>query len=284
MRACAADPLVLSLVPDEPDWDVPHRVLAAAEYLRLRGDADGDALAIVHEHAEFVRAFVREHTIRTNVVQRCWALLPLLLTVARTAGKPLDLLELGCSAGLNLYWDRYRYVYQAGTWGPGCDLELIGVERSTVPAELLGVDVEVRRRRGVDLRPLDVMDPDDLRLLLSFGTGNSYRENVRAATAVLRTEPPELVRGDYVELLPDLLAQRDADAVTVVFQTLSTIYLPLERRRRLKDVLAAAHDVVFVETPTPEEHNLRGRQYPLAIDGRIVAEMDNGGDWLVWQG
>jgi len=39
----------------------------------------------------------------------------------------LDLVELGPSAGLNLLWDRYRYVYRAGTWGSSA-LTLQGVE------------------------------------------------------------------------------------------------------------------------------------------------------------
>ena len=276
---------MLALVPDEPDWDVPHRVHAAAEYLRLRGDAAGDGLAIVHENADFVREFIHRHTIQTNVVQRCWALLPLFLTVARERGGPIDLLELGCAAGLNLCWDRYGYRYRAGSWGPGGRSVLLsGEEGPPVPAELLAVEAAVRRRQGVDLRPLDVTEPDDLLLLLSFGLADSYRANVQAAAAVVRAHPPELICGDYVELLPELLADRDRSAVTVVFQTISTIYLPLEQRLRVKEVIAATPDVVFVETPTPEEHALRGRQYPLAIDGRIVGEMDNGGEWLAWQG
>ena len=68
---------MLALVPDDPDWDVAHRVVAAAEYLRLRGDAGDDLLEAIHRHPGFVRDFVREHTVQTNVVQRCWALLPL---------------------------------------------------------------------------------------------------------------------------------------------------------------------------------------------------------------
>lgn len=283
MRALGADPAVRALVPDEPEWDVPHRLLAAAEYLRLRGDAGDDPLEAIHAHPELVRAFVREHTIQTNVVQRCWALLPLYLTVARAAGRPLDVLELGCSAGLNLFWDRYGYLYAEGARAGAFTLS--GEERSPVPAALLGVEVEVRRRRGVDVRPLDVAtEDDDLLLLLSFSRDERYREHVRRATAVLREDPPELVRGDYVQLLPELLADRDRDALTVVVQTLSTIYLPVERRRRVAELVAAASDAVYVSTPTPEEHGLRGWQYPLAIDGRVVAEMSNGGDRLRWIG
>jgi hypothetical protein len=267
-------------VPDEPEWDVAHRVVAAAEYLRLRGDAGDDLLQAIHANPRFVREFVREHTIQTNIVQRCWALLPLFLTVADE--RPLDLLELGCSAGLNLYLDRYGYAYENGTRAGAFVLR--GEEHAPVPASLLERGLVVRRRRGVDLRPLDVSNDDDLHLLDAFSFDDAYRSNLRRAAAVLREDPPELIRGDFVDLLPQLLADRDRDARTVVFQTISTIYLPLERRRRVKEILLSFPDVVLIETPTPEEHNLRGWQYPLAIDGRIVAEMANGGEWLRWIG
>jgi hypothetical protein len=52
------------------------------------------------------------------------------------------------------------------------------------------------------------------------------------STGVLQRDPPELIRGDDAELPPELLADRDRDAMPVVFQ---------------------------------KEHNLRGRRYPLTI-------------------
>ena len=50
-------------------------------------------------------------------------------------------------------------------------------------------------------------------------------QRLRKAIEIFRREPPVLVRGDYVELLPALLAERDDSALTVVFQTASTGYL-----------------------------------------------------------
>ena len=44
---------------------------------------------------------------------------------------------------------------------------------------------------------------------------------------------PELIQGDYVDLLPGLLAERAEDALTVVFQTASTGYLTPERYAEL---------------------------------------------------
>ncbi len=183
---------MLALLPDEPSWDVPDRLVGAVEYLRLAGDvdtADGwDAFrSVVVEHAGWIETFVGEQPVQTNEVQRSWALLPLFLTVAAAAQRPLDLLELGTSAGLNLLWDRYRYEYDAGSWGPeDSELVLRGEGRAPFPPELLSVEVEIVRRRGVDLRPLDVTREDDLRLLLCFRPSGEARDRLLRAAAVAR--------------------------------------------------------------------------------------------------
>ncbi|MBD0330412.1 MAG: DUF2332 domain-containing protein [Thermoleophilia bacterium] len=303
VRRCAADPELLSLVPAAPAWDVPHRMLAAVEYLILAGEAedyrsadDGWASfrSTVAARRAWVEAFVRERTVQTNEPQRSWALLPLFLTVARAAAARLDVVELGASAGLNLLWDRYRYGYAAGAWGDErSPLRLRGDERAAVPADLLATEVDVRRRRGIDLAPLDATSEEGLRTLLAFRTDLGYRTRVRGAAAIVRAEPPELIAGDYVELLPDLLRDRDGSALTVVFQTLSTVYLADERRDRLRELVERAGregPLAWISTPTPDEHGQRRGDYPLELalwpggERRIVARMDNHGTWLEWLG
>ena len=84
------------------------------------------------------------------------------------------------------------------------------------------------------------------------------------------------------------------NAVTVVFQTLSTIYLPVEQRFRLRDIVdraAADGPLAWISTPTPEEHRERTWNYPLEIaiwpeaaQRRVIARMSNWGDWLEWLG
>jgi hypothetical protein len=302
MRRCAADSQVLALVPDPATWDVPHRLTAAVEWLVLAGDADDyeraadpwEAFrAAVLQHADFVAAFVRERRVQTNEVQRCFALLPIFLTVARQAQRPLDLIELGCSAGLNLLWDRYRYRYLAGTWGSGeAGLELTGEERSPVPVEILDEAVTIRRRRGIDLNPLDMANDEHVRLLRVF-TARHRQPRLLAAVEIARAQPPELIAGDYLEVLPGMLEERDPSALTVVFQTLSTIYLSHEERERLRRIIdeaGAVGPLAWISTPTPEEHGQRRGDYPIelalwpASEGRIVARMENHGEWLEWVG
>ena len=99
----------------------------------LAGEAEwNDPLEL---HAPFLQDFVATQRVQTNEVQRSWVLLPCFLRAAELLGaEELDVVELGPSAGLNLVWDRYRYAYEAGEWGPtDAPLRLAGYERTPVP-------------------------------------------------------------------------------------------------------------------------------------------------------
>jgi hypothetical protein len=236
--------------------------------------------------------------VQTNEVRRCTALLPAFLTIARETRLPVELLELGPSAGLNLLVDRYRYRYAAGAWGPhGSPLELVADEREgRVPSELLDTELHVVRRRGIDLAPVDATTDAGYLLLRSFlWPGLEDRvQRLDEAIAVLRAEaePPELLEGDYVELLPELLAERGGDAMTIVFQTASTGYLPSEAAARLRESLDAAGEdgrpLAWVSTRRHDErerssddhYELELRVWPGAP--RLVAHLDFHGNWLDW--
>jgi hypothetical protein len=303
LRRCATDELALSLVPDDPPWDAPHRLLAGARVLVLSEQVEDFEEAedpwsafhvILERHGEWLAAFVRDRPVQHNEVQRCWALLPIFLIVAEVARRPLDLVELGTSAGLNLLWDHYGYRYGAGCWGePSSPLQLEGEERAPVPGSLLGTRVEIGKRCGIDLEPVDATSADGLRLLKSYSRHDAYRTRIERAVEVLCESPPELIRGDYVELLPRLLRERSDATLTVVFQTLSTVYLTDVRRERVREIVDAAGDagpLAWISTPTPEEHGQRHGDFPLELaiwphgERRIVARMNVRGEWLEWVG
>ena len=297
------DPLALSLIPENPLWDVPHRLIAAVRWLVLEGrvedfesaaDPWGTFRTALTAHGPWIANFIREQPIQTNVVQRCWALLPLFLTVARAVPLPMDLIELGTSGGLNLVWDRYHYRYVAGDWGsPRASVSLRGDERAPVPGELLNTNVTIARRRGIDLNPIDVTSVNGLRLLQTFAREEEYTVHLKDAIAELRKDPPELIRGDYLLLLPDLLRARRDDTLTVVFQTLSTVYLTDEQRLRLRSIIETAAvegPLAWISTPTPDEQGQPMGDYPLEMaiwpgsERRIAARMNVRGEWLEWIG
>jgi hypothetical protein len=279
-------------------WDVPVRLLGGLHYLAL---ADGiDPWSALHdvllEHRDRLARFVAEQEVKTNEVGRCFALLPAFLTLSALSGRRLDLLELGPSAGLNLLFDRYRYRYEHADWGQAdARVTIGGDERRAVPAALLGATVEVGRRRGIDLNPVDVATEEGVRLLSCFVWADQPErlERLRRAVDVARAEPPELLQGDYVELLPELLEDRDPAALTVVFQTASTQYLERERYRRLRHALLdASRDapLAWISTQRYDETEERDYGHPLELalwpdhEPRVVARMGYHGEWLEWNG
>jgi hypothetical protein len=237
-------------------------------------------------HAAFLRRFTSEQEVQTNEVQRSWALLPAFLTLADS--RPLDLLELGPSAGLNLVWDRYAYRYSSGRWGAG-ELELSGDDRIPPPGELFGRVVEVARRRGIDLNPVDATTEHGARLLQAFvwADQTARLDRLRCAIDTLRADPPELMRGDYVESLPGLLGDRADGAQLIVFQTASTMYLPEGSMHRMRETFEqAARDepLMFLTTgrgPDDDGFALEVERYPGGRSERL-AVFDFHGAWLDW--
>lgn len=288
---------------DDLRWDVPLRLFGGVHYLELAGvepyalSGDWpDFRSALETQREFLARFVREQAVQTNEVQRCYALLPAFLELARSSGaEAVDLVELGPSAGLNLLWDRYAYAYRAGRWGSS-ELLLSGVEYEPVPREALERRVAVRRRTGIDLEPVDVTTEHGARLLHAFlWPGRVERaQRLRTAIRILRREPPTLVRGDYVELLPSALAGRDEDALTIVFQTASTGYIGRERRAELRELLEAAGregPLGWISTRAVEElEEDRDDSYELEVahwpggSRRLLLRCDFHGSWLRWRG
>jgi hypothetical protein len=271
-------------VAPDLEWDFPLRLLAALHFLVLDGRASWDAVgAALEQHATFLRRFTAEQDVQTNEVQRAWALLPGFLSLYD--GRPFDLVELGPSAGLNLVWDRYRYHYATGAWGDDDALELTGDDRMPPPAELLRRRVSIARRRGIDLNPVDATGETGARLLESFVWADQHErlERLRRAIETLRSDPPQLVRGDYVDALPPLLADRTDGAQLVVFQTASTMYLESGGLERVRAALAEAGPLVFLNAASTDGgFALDVERYPGGEVDRL-ALFDFHGGWLEWR-
>src|SRR5882762_6636838 len=88
----------------------PNLLLGAVRFLGGPVDAYRPFRDWALEHWELLAATMRERSTQTNEPRRCATLLPVLAALPQ----PLALLEVGPSAGLCLYPDRYAYRYQAG--------------------------------------------------------------------------------------------------------------------------------------------------------------------------
>ncbi len=295
-REHAEDPVLVEICADrQPRWEAPLRVLAAIHYLVLSGrapDAWNSFAETLRTHREWVSRFVAEQPIQTNEVQRCWALLPAFLTVVDD--RPADLVELGPSAGLNLLWDRYAYRYGTARWGPeDAPLALAGEAGGGLPAELFESNVTVRTRLGIDRHPVDATSEEGALLLQAFvwADQRDRLERLRRAIDIVRRDPPRLIRGDYADELPAVLADRDLDVLTVVFHSVSLGYLAREARDRVRAAIdaegergALAHvSYEFVEDEPEgfESFALDVTTYP-GGEAKRLARLDGHANRLSW--
>ncbi|MFG3643344.1 DUF2332 domain-containing protein [Micromonospora sp. NPDC047762] len=222
---------------------------------------------------------------QTNEAGRCAVLLPVLAALPQ----PLALLEVGASAGLCLYPDRYAYRYgdrQVGSGEPLLDCAANGlVPPAGVP--------QVVWRAGLDLNPLDVTDSDDVSWLdaLIWPEQAHRRARLRAAAAVAAADPPLLVRGDLVDDLPALAARAPTDATLVVFHT-SVLYQVPSPRRDAFVRLVGELPGHWVANEAPTVLRYDGLPAPpsdvlhnvLALDGKPLAWTRGHGQALTWFG
>lgn len=213
----------------------PNLVFAAARWhgAPAPGPYDGLRGVLLDQEAD-VRATVMSRATQTNEVGRLATLAPVLGLVEG----PLALIEVGASAGLCLFPDRYDYAWPPvgglrGSGGP------VLTAQATGPLPVPSAHPDVAWRGGVDLNPLDVSDEDAVAWLenLVWPEQDERRERLRSAVAVARQDPPTLVRGDLLDRLPGLLDEAAPHGTPVVFHSAVIAYLEEPRRDRFHELM-----------------------------------------------
>lgn len=282
--AVAGDDALLTLLgPLPPAKQQPNLLFGV---VRLLGGPVGDPAAF-HDFTvanwPVIEAQIQARATQTNEAGRCAVLMPLLAALPQ----PLALLEVGASAGLNLYPDRYVYRYGDTTIGTGEPmLDCVSTGR-----DLPRRRPEVVWRAGLDLNPLDVTDPADLAWLdaLIWPEHTQRRARLRAAAAIAAADPPLLVRGDLVADLPALAARAPAGATLVVFHN-SVLYQVAEGVRSAFAALVATLPGHWIANEGPEVLRYDALPAPpddrhhnvLALDGRPVAWAQGHGQAVTW--
>lgn len=172
------------------------------------------------ENRERIRELVENRKTQTNEVRRCSALLPGFAEINDRVDEPVSMVEVGASAGLNLFWKSYGYRY------PGYR-EIKG-EEPVIECEIregeppLDVDFDVEERIGLDINPLDVSDEKDRRWLkaLTWPEHEERRERLEKALQKASDDPPEVREGDAVDDLVETVSELDEPVIIYGTQVL----------------------------------------------------------------
>jgi hypothetical protein len=266
----------------------PNLLFGAARYLAGPVDDPVRFRGWALEHWDEVADVMRQRRTQTNEAGRCAVLLPVLARLPQ----PLALLEVGASAGLCLYPDRYRYRYGDDVvCGPADGTVLLECAVSG-PVPLPSAMPTVVWRAGLDINPLNVSDDADVRWLeaLVWPEQQHRRERLLAAAAIARAEPPLLVRGDLLDDLPALAARAPKDATLVVFHSSTVTYVPDAVRAAFVEFVTGlpGHWIsnegrrVMPGIAPPHVEPGPGMLGLLSLDGRPLAYTAGHGQALQW--
>ncbi|MGC4870307.1 DUF2332 domain-containing protein [Micromonospora sp. DT53] len=285
-QAVARDDELLALLDGLPPGKrQPNLLFGVVRWLGGPVDDPVTFHDFVVTHWPAVETELLTRATQTNEAGRCAVLLPVLAALPQ----PLALLEVGASAGLCLYPDRYAYRYGDHQVGSGAPIVECAANGLVPPARV----PQVVWRAGLDLNPLDVTDSGDVSWLdaLIWPEHAHRRARLRAAAAVAAADPPLLVRGDLVDDLPALAAQAPTDATLVVFHTSVLYQVPPPRReafvRLVRElpghwVANEGPDVLrydgLPEPPSDALYNV------LALDGKPLAWARGHGQAMTWFG
>lgn len=296
--AVAADEEVLAWIARLPEAKrQPNLVFAAARWEGVDAPGPYEGLReVLLTRGAAVRSTVLARSTQTNEPRRLATLMPVFAEIAKQSRGPLALVEVGASAGLCLYPDRYSYA-----WGRAGVLLTPGtpILRCDVAGEMPVPDEwpEVGWRGGSDLNPLDVTDESSMRWLqtLVWPEQAGRRELLAAAAGIASKAPPNLRRGDLRDTLDGLVSDASAYGTVVVFHSAVIAYLDDASRRafahRMRQLVADGAvrwvsnegDRVLPEiTRTAARSGRESERFVLGLDGQAVARTHAHGASLTW--
>ena len=245
LRGLEADEVGLELLASVPvEQRNPMLVLAALHLAALRGhptltpiydaarhgvldDPGGAAqavLEVLHDDPSVVREQLHRRT-QTNEPGRSAVLQAVIGAVARGRTEVINLVDVGTSAGINLYFDHFpvRKVDDGSPLSLVCD-DLTPVDRTS---PLPGVATRI----GIDLAPLDLESDDDRLWLTACLWPEEQRRHERFSAVVeARSSWPHssVLTGSALDLVGDAISQGDPSVLTVVMNTWVCAYFSVE--------------------------------------------------------
>ncbi len=279
---------------------VPLRLAGALHALKIQGAALGDVYpphapsdnqlwsaleTAMQKHAAHILSWL-DSPPQTNEVRRAAPLAAALSLIGARYARPVELLEIGCSAGLNLRVDHFAMQLGARTLGPaGSKVQIRPDWQGPAPTEPLPAIVQ---RCGVDLRPIDPLTPDGrLKLLAYLWPDQSDRiTRTEAAIQMARTVPAQIDTGDAAAWLERKLSRPADDRLRVVFHTVAWQYFPEDTKARAVSAMQTSATPVVqfgMENDGGHGASLTLTHHPTG-EHQTLGRADFHGRWVEWAG
>lgn len=187
---------------------------------------------------------------QTNEPGRAAYVMAGLMVTAARYPLPIDLLEVGSSAGLVLNLNRYRYDLGGLEAGEPTSPLLLAPRWNGAPPP--ASKISLIAQRGVDRSPVYLGSPDAAERLIAYIWPDQPDRIERAerAIALARAFPPPIVAGEAGDWVEHQLGAPQADGVMrVIFHTITLQYLPEDQKRQCHAAIAGAAERATEDKP-----------------------------------
>jgi hypothetical protein len=308
--AIAEDDAILDIAAhSSPNQPVPNLFFAAVQYL-LSSDSDHPLAAFyatyrnppenpskaypafrdfVLNHRQDILTLLATRLVQTNEVRRCAYLLPaFLFATSHFEVKPLALVEIGTSAGLNLLWDQYRYSYgDSNVYGDlSSPVHVTSSFRGDIPTVLSAPLPTISHRIGLDLNIVDTSIPDQADWLraLVWPEHHERRSLMNAALDRRKAIRLDLRAGNGFSMFKNIADEISDESLLCVYHTHVANQISEQARESfLKTIaeLGARRDLVHVFNNIKPNLHLTAYRQGQSID-LPLANTDGHARWVEW--
>ncbi|MGN1400099.1 MAG: DUF2332 domain-containing protein [Bacillus sp. (in: firmicutes)] len=306
----AEDEAVLRLAAEtENNQPIPNLLFASVHYLLLSGaehplkrfyrslteqpaspeDAYPYFADFCRKNSKAIAELLKSRLVQTNEVRRCAYLYPSFCYIQRSADRPLAIIELGTSSGVNLLWDQYRYTYPGlGVFGNlESEVRLTSDSRGQRLPYLSEEPPEVALRIGLDLHIIDLLDKDEFLWMkaLIWPDHTKRMAMFERAAGQVHQYAPDLREGDGLELLPGLINEVPYGYAICLYHTHVANQLSIGARKKLLEMvkgIGAKRDIYHLYNNVKDRY-LRLDSYMSGVHRHeLLAETDGHGRWFEW--
>lgn len=247
----------------------------------------------VARHEAALRACMRTRTTQTNEIGRCAVLWPALHAIAARCGTTdLALLDVGCSAGLNLGVDQYRYRYDAtpgadekhdaSAPGDTCGLPLLTARSVGAKPLPQSPTPRIVQRCGIDPAPVSVDDAAAVRWLRAclWPSDATRATRFEQAVALMRTHRwPVHPVADCTAFAEHWVANVPPGVQPVIFNSwVLTYFEPPALKRHIERLTELVHRTGAMWLSAEGPHLRIG---PVEVPPPLASEQASGSLWTL---
>ena len=248
------------------------------------------------EHYQEIIQLLQTKIVQTNAINRAAYLMPVIFSLFKDESH-INVVDIGCSAGLTLNFDHYEYDYSTGEYFGSSPVRIESeIRGGKLPA--FSTKVRINRKTGIDQNPLNLQQEENARWLQALIWPDRKKRFTRMERAIelAKTSKVNLVEASAVDTFKEVLLQQESELPIVVYHThVLYQFSPADRLAfwQMLDEVGAQRQMYYLAAEAasilPNSFGHQGILVTLTTyhkgnkDTKLVAQTNGHAHWISWK-